>query len=400
MPEIIPTRPPRPPGLRILVAEDSLEDRGRILDLLHADPEVEVVGCAGDGEEALRLALELVPGCICLDLQMPRMDGFTFLRVLMSKRPTPVIVISASSRKQDVFKALELGALDFVAKPDPRDGAGDLSGVRDDLLAKVALVRALAPLGPAVPLPAATAGLEVVAPRYAVNGPDGVAARPRITGGAAARPATPTPTPAPSRSPAPPARLVVIGASTGGPAALGQLLAALPHDLPVGYAVAQHMPRPFTGSFAERLAKTTAFDVREAQEGDQVAQGRVLVAPGGRHLRLVRAGGPLAPVRAALLAPDPRDGRRYCPSVDVLFESAAEAMGDRVCAVVLTGMGNDGRAGIAHVKEAGGLALAESESTAVVFGMPREAVETGKVDAVLSLEEIVLRVRRFAEGQG
>jgi two-component system chemotaxis response regulator CheB len=334
--------------IRVLVVDDAVASQRAIVEMLRRGPDVQVVGCAQDGEEALRLALQLRPDCICLDLEMPRMDGFTFLRLLMSKLPVPVVVVSARSRKQDVFKALELGALDFVSKPD---GGGDLASIRDELVSKIATVRSLRT--------EAAAGARRVAGR--------------------------------------PTRLVAIGSSTGGPAALGRVLTALPGDLPLAYAVAQHMPERFTRTFAERLARTTGLDVREAAEGDELVSGRVLIAPGGRHLRVVRSGGPLGPVIAALSSPEPGDGQRYCPSVDLLFASASEAMGSRVCAVVLTGMGNDGRRGVELVKEAGGIALAESEESAVVYGMPKEAVETGKVDAVLPLEGIVARLCRFAE---
>jgi two-component system, chemotaxis family, protein-glutamate methylesterase/glutaminase len=361
--------PRRPAPLRVLAVDDSEASLRAIVGILRREADVQVVGQATDGEEALRLVLQLEPDCVCLDLEMPRMDGFTFLRLLMAKQPTPVIVVSSNARKQDVFKALELGALDFVAKPEKRDAGGDLADIRDDLVAKLAMVRALRVDSPAsVPAPPA--------------GP---------------RPPPPaTPRPPPLRGPEPPGRLVVIGASTGGPAALAQLLCALPTDLPLAYAVAQHMPERFTRAFAERLARSSGLDVREAEDGDELLHGRVLVAPGGRHLKVIRAGGALAPLRAALVPQNPRDGRRYCPSVDVLFESAADAMGDRVCAVVLTGMGNDGRRGVEKVKEAGGFAIAESEESAVVYGMPKEAAGTGKVDGVLSLEEMVSWLCRFA----
>lgn len=370
-----------PGPLRVLVVDDSERTQDAIVEMLRGDPGVEVVGRASDGEEALRQALTLRPGCICLDLQMPRMDGFTFLRLLMARQPTPVVVISSSSRKQDVFKALELGALEFVAKPDAYEPNVDVGGIREDLLRKLATIRALrVSTVEAGPEPEGRA--DVAAPAQPAAVARGEAAAPRV---------------ALHRTPGAPSRLVAIGASTGGPAALERLLAAMPRGLPIAYAVAQHMPERFTAAFAERLARSTGFDVREARDGDEFLQGRVLVAPGGRHLRIVRTGGPLGPLRASLLAPDPRDGRRYVPSIDLLFESAAEAMRDRVCAVVLTGMGSDGRQGVARVKEAGGVALAESETTAVVYGMPRRAADTGKVDEVLSLEEIVARLRRFAE---
>ncbi len=376
------TTDPRPGPLRVLVVDDSERTQDAIVEMLRGEPGLEVVGRASDGEEALRLALSLRPGCVCLDLQMPRMDGFTFLRLLMARQPTPVLVVSSSSRKQDVFKALELGALEFVAKPDVHEPDADVGSIREDLLRKLSTIRALR-VSTVEAGPEPERRTEVAAPARPV---------------AAHEPAEPAaPRVALHRTPGVPSRLIVIGASTGGPGALVRLLAAMPRGLPIAYAVAQHLPEHFTAAFAERLARSTGFDVREARDGDEFLQGRVLVAPGGRHLRIVRAGGPLGPLRASVLAPDPRDGRRYCPSVDLLFESAAEAMRDRVCAVVLTGMGNDGRQGVARVKEAGGVALAESERTAVVYGMPRQAANTGKVDEVLSLEDIVARLRRFAE---
>ena len=315
-----------------------------------------MVGSAGDGEEGLRLALQLRPDCVCLDLEMPRMDGFTFLRLLMARQPTPVLVIAQADRKQEVFKALELGALDVLLVPAEGELGPDL---RQHLLAKISLVLALRP-----------------------------GARDAVV---------PPPAPAPRREGTVPSRVAVLGASTGGPGTLASLLAAIPVGLPLAFAVAQHMPENFTAGFAARLARGSGLDVREAQEGDEVREGRVLLAPGGRHLRLVRTGGLLSPVRASLALPDKRDGRRYCPSVDELFTSAAQAFGARVCAVVLTGMGNDGCRGVQEVKAAGGLAFAESEESAVVYGMPREAFETGKVDQVLSLAGIVDRLCRFAE---
>ena len=335
-----------------------------LADRLTCEPDVQVAGRASDGEEALRLALQLRPDLICLDLEMPRMNGFTVLRVLMSKQPAPVIVVSSNARKEDVFKALELGALDFVAKPE---AGGDLSVLARELSSKLAMVRALR--APTTRRSASPAPEEPAPPPQ----------RPARLAGVRA------------------SRLVVIGASTGGPAALARLFASLP-PLPLAFAVAQHMPERFTGPFAERLARLSGLDVLEAEDGMDLVDGRVLVAPGGWHLKLLRAGGALGPLRAVLVAREDAQ-RRYCPSVDLLFESAATAMGSRVCAVVLTGMGNDGRRGVEAVKEAGGRVLAESEESAVVYGMPKEAAETGMVDAVVSLAEIAEHLARFAEGR-
>jgi two-component system chemotaxis response regulator CheB len=287
------------------------------------------------------------------------MDGFSFLRLVRARQPTPVLVVSSHARGREVMRALELGAFDFIAKPEAGDERG-LASLRRELLGKLASVRALR--------------LENLRePRAAPGGAPAAAVR----------------------AGAPPRRVVVVGASIGGPAAVSRLLAALPADLPAAYAVAQHMPERFTRSFAERLARQTGLDAREAEDGDELLEGRVLVAPGGRHLALARRG-PLGAIRARVTVAAEGDGRRYCPSVDALFESAAQAMGRRLCAVVLTGMGDDGRRGAARVKEAGGLVLAESEGSAVVFGMPREVVESGSADEVLSLDGLAARLRRFA----
>ncbi len=345
-------------GLKVLLVDDSDASRGELARILEDEGAV-VVGEARDGEQALQLALYRRPEVVILDLQMPRMDGFTFLRLLMARRPTPVVVLSSQSRRQDVFKVLELGALDFVAKPE----AGPLAPVREELLQKCGLVRAL-------------------------------------------RVRTPAPQPADEHDPAgpppdtEPARVIVVGASTGGPRALQELLGAMPGNLPVAILVAQHMPEKFTRAFADRLARTTSFHVTEAVDGDLVAEGRVLVAPGSAHLELrreARAGGTL---RARLVQPDAAGySARICPSVDRLFTSAALAMPRRICAAVLTGMGSDGAAGGLAVKAAGGLVLAEAEETAVVYGMPLAVQATCQVDEVLPLPALAARLTRFARDE-
>jgi len=341
--------------LRVLLVDDSDASRGELGRILEEAGHL-VLAQARDGEEALRVALSRQPDVVLLDLQMPRMDGFTFLRLLMGRRPTPVIVLSSQSRRQDVFKTLELGALDFVAKPD----AGGLAGVREELLAKLALVRALR--------------IGNLAPRHTVDH-EPAAPRPLVE----------------------PPGVVVVGASTGGPRALQELLSSLPSDLPVGILVAQHMPEKFTRAFAERLGRTTAFSVTEAVHGDVVAAGRVLVAPGGGHLELRRDPGPDGTLRAAVEASESGGASaRQCPSIDRLFASAVRAAPRRLCAVVLTGMGSDGAAGVRAVHAAGGLTLAESEETAVVHGMPGAAVASGAVDEVLGLPAIAARLVRFA----
>lgn len=338
---------------RVLLVDDSAVMRATLASILEGACGAVVVGAASDGEEALREALRLHPDLVFLDLQMPRMDGFTFLRLLMARRPTPVVVVSAQAGRSDVFKALELGALDFVPKPD--DGAPP-EALRSALVEKCALLRSLRIqnllLGEEAPgAPLHTAGI------------------------------------------AEPAAVVAIGASTGGPQAVQRLLAALPVEVPAGFLVAQHMPERFTAAFAERLARTTPFSVQEAAGDEVVAAGRVLVAPGGRHLEVRRDPG--GTLRTVVLAPEPGAALRPCPSVDRLFASVARAAGPRALGVVLTGMGQDGRAGVSAIKRAGGLTVAESEDSAVVYGMPQAAVESGAVDEVLPLEAIAARITRF-----
>ncbi len=338
--------------VRVLVVDDSEQGGRMVADVLLSEPDVEVVGRPRDGETALQELLRVRPDAVCLDLEMPRMDGFTFLRLLMARQPTPVIIVTGRGSKADVFRALELGALDFVVRPSEAGGMGDF---REELLARIRMVRALR--------------LDPLERRAAE--------------------------PLREEQP-PPARLAVIGASTGGPPALQRLLSVLPSDLSLAVLVAQHMPERFTRTFAERLGRQTAFDVSEADDGDAVLAGRVLVAPGGRHLAVERAAG--GRLRARVLPRAEVAGRRYCPSIDLLFESAARAMGSRVCGVVLTGMGNDGRRGVEAVKAGGGLTLAESERTAVVYGMPEEAIASGRVDEVLAIEDVAERLVRFARG--
>ncbi|MGB8929811.1 MAG: chemotaxis-specific protein-glutamate methyltransferase CheB [Anaeromyxobacteraceae bacterium] len=344
--------------LRVLIVDDSVTSRAVLARMVGGNGKGQVVGEASNGEEGLTLAESQRPDVIILDLEMPRMDGFTFLRLLMGRRPTPVIVVSSNSQKADVFKALELGALDFVAKPE----RGTLDAIRAELMEKCDLVRALK--------------LENLEPRRMVE------REPRQLG-----------------DPIEPSRVAVIAASTGGPQAIQRLLEGIPAELDLGILIAQHMPERFTRAFAERLGRTSRLNSREAVGGDVVAAGRVLVAPGGRNLMLSRdADGVL---RALVVDPAPAGvgEPRYSPSADVLFTSAARTLGERVCGVVLTGMGRDGQAGARAVHAAGGLVLAESAESAVVFGMPEAAIRAGVVHEVLPLDGLARRLTRFGLGE-
>ena len=337
--------------IRVLVIDDSAYSRRAITGILKRSPLAEVVGWAADGEEALRKVIELEPDLITLDLEMPRMDGFTFLRVVMAKCPAPVIVISGRSGHPDVFKALELGAVDFVAKPAPR-ACPSLDGIEQELLRKVHGLRELR-------IDKLRARIEK-APQVVPRGEESGDAPP----------------------------VVVIGASTGGPAALMQIFAAFGEPPAAAFLVAQHMPRDFTRSFAERLGRLTLLRAREAQGGEEPRAGEVLVAPGGSHLELEAQGGR---PRTRLLPQEEHD--RYAPRIDRLFESAAKQYGPRVLGVVLTGMGSDGRRGAAAIQAAGGRVIVESEETAVVFGMPHQVIREGAADAVLPLHAIAEAIR-------
>ena len=333
--------------IRVLVIDDSAFSRRTITRMLERSPLVEVVASARDGEEALRKTLELRPDLITLDLEMPRMDGFTFLRLVMSRCATPVIVISGRNGEQDVFRALDFGAVDFIAKPNPRAGA-ELETIEQELLRKVHAIRQLR--------------IEKV--------------RARLDSG-------PVPRGVAKQRPASAPRVVAIGSSTGGPAALMQILGSFVTAPPVAVLVCQHMPAGFTRGFAERIDRLTPFAAREAENGDVPLPGSVLVAPGGRHLELEREGG-----RVVARVGDAAATDKYAPAVDRLFVSAAKHFGAELMGVVLTGMGDDGREGVRAIKQAGGRVVAESEQTAVVFGMPHQAIRTGVVDAVLPLPEI------------
>lgn len=353
--------------IRVVVIDDSAFNRRAITKMLEEMPEVEVVGYAADGEEGIRKIIDLRPDLVTLDLEMPRMDGFTLLRIVMGYSPTPVIVISANSDDEKVFKALELGAVDFVVKPS-QGITEELLTICDDLQQKV---RAVIHLNMA-----------------------GIIRRERTV---APAPAAPAPAPESRKRAAAPARrarervaVVAIGASTGGPPALQNILTSLAGPLSFSVVVSQHMPAGFTKTFAERLNRLSPFDVKEAADGDLVRPGRVLIAPGGYNLVCERSGDQVV---ARVVKPAKED--RYVPSVDVMLNSCAAVFGPQTLAVVLTGMGNDGSKGVRAVKAAGGQVLAEAETSAVVFGMPKEAIATGVVDKVVPLDqmgrEILLR---------
>ena len=327
---------------RILIVDDSAYVRKVIRQMLSRSPFLEVVGAARDGREALELAAELKPDVITCDLIMPELDGVGFIKAQMARRPVPIVVVSVASESGElVLAALDAGAVDFVQKPTAL-ATDRVLEIADELIEKVK--------GAALARPVANRDV-----------PPAAVLRP-----AAARSVD----------------IVVIGISTGGPQALKRLIPRLPAELPVPIAIVLHMPVGYTELYARKLNEQSALHVLEAQGGEVVAKGNVYLAPAGRHLSLRRSS---AGDVVTHLDVRPLD-TLYRPSVDSLFQSAADVFGARVLGIVMTGMGSDGREGAAWIKAKGGTVLTESEASCVVYGMPRSIVEAGLSDGAVPLE--------------
>jgi two-component system chemotaxis response regulator CheB len=347
--------------IRVLAVDDSAYNRKIIRTILLEIEEVESVETASDGEEAIKAVLASPPSIITLDLNMPRMDGFTFLRWLMRNRPIPVLVISAEGDEKNVFKALDLGALDFIVKPT-RHASERIFEIREEIAAKVRAI--------------ASKDLSQYLARLPKARPEPAEAGTR-----------PLPRPEDGKTQA---GLLMIGASTGGPSAVQSVLGALDAPFPLAVVVVQHMPPVFTRQFAQRLDRNTLFTAREAEDGDALVAGTVLVSPGGFHLAVESGTNPA--VRLLTKAGDDR----YVPSVDLAMRSAATVFGPRVLGILLTGMGDDGAEGLLAVRQAGGRTIAESAETCVVFGMPRAAASRGAVEEMLPVGQIAPRAGELA----
>ena len=334
--------------IRVLVVDDSAFARQALLRMLKTDPEIEVVGMAADGREALDRVRELGPDVVTLDVQMPRMGGLEALEQIMARHPVPVLLLSSQTQEggETTMRGLELGAMDFVDKSSAQ-GSMNLLSLAEELKAKIH----------------ALAGVPV----------ERLRARP------AARPAAVGPRAERERR----ADAVVIAASTGGPTALQSIIPRLPDALGSAVLIVQHMPVGFTHSLAERLDARSALSVREAEDGETVEAGQVLLAPAGTHMKLRRRG---TRVRV-WLDEEPRSAL-HRPSADVLMAAVARVYGQRCLGVVLTGMGSDGTEGLRAIRGAGGTTLAESEDTCIIYGMPKSAVEAGVVDRAIPLDRI------------
>lgn len=342
------------PMIHVLIADDSSFMRKALTRLINEGMGLEVIGTADDGEQALTAIAKLRPDVIVLDLEMPKMTGLQALKVIMERHPLPVVIFSSQTKSgADVtLKCLELGAIDFICKPSGISTA-DLASIRYIIWQKIRAA-AHAQVSPGFPA---------------------VAHQPE-----AVRPVDDLPHPLARK-------VVAIGASTGGPRALMEVLEALPASLAAGVLVTQHMPPPFTAAMAQRLDAHCALMVREAQEDDTITNGKVLIAPGGKHLRINANG------RITLSDAPPLWGVR--PAVDPMMEDCAQHFGSACLGVILTGMGHDGTAGLARIHHEGGQTIAQDEPTSVVYGMPRSAVEAGIIDQILPLSSIAGSIRTW-----
>jgi two-component system chemotaxis response regulator CheB len=352
--------------IKVLIVDDSAVIRQAMTEILAGDPAIEVIGTAADPFIAADKIRQQLPDVITLDIEMPRMDGLTFLRKLMSQHPIPVVICSSLTGKgaETTLKALQYGAVEIISKPK--------LGARQFLEESRVLIRdavKAAACARVRPLCAARAEVEPKLTADAVLRKSGGGEIIRTT-----------------------EKVVVVGASTGGTEALRIFLEALPHDAP-GVVIVQHMPEHFTAAFARRLDGSCRVAVKEAASGDSVIPGRALIAPGNRHLLLKRSG--------ARYHVEVKDGplvSRHRPSVDVLFRSAARYAGRNAIGLIMTGMGDDGARGMLELKEAGAVTFAQDEASCIVFGMPKEAIRLGAVEAVLPLPELAPAVLRAYRG--
>jgi two-component system, chemotaxis family, protein-glutamate methylesterase/glutaminase len=366
--------------VRVLVVDDSALVRKLLTEMLSGDRGIEVVGSAGDAYLARERIKQLNPDVLTLDVEMPKMDGVTFLRNLMRLRPMPVVMVSSLTEHgaEITLDALEVGAVDYLPKPK-LDLAATLGSYAEELIAKVKMAaqarvrsydgRVIPAASPSSGSTAGTARM-VIAPRLSA---DAVLAKTE------------------TRTFRTTDRIIAIGASTGGTEAIKDVLVQLPADTP-GIVITQHIPKAFSGPFARRMDSVCQMTVYEAEDGQQILPGHVYVAPGDKHLLLVRDG-----ARYVCRLDDGPPVNRHKPSVDVLFRSVAQQAGQNAIGVLLTGMGKDGAIGLKEMREVGCPTIAQDEATSVVWGMPGEAHAIGAAVETLPLPDIAKRIRNLAE---
>jgi two-component system chemotaxis response regulator CheB len=347
--------------IKVLVIDDSAFNRRVLSDILSSMPDIEVAGVAVDGEDGLRKLISLKPDVVTLDLEMPVMDGFMFIRMSMATAPTPIVVVSSKKEDVNVFKAMDLGAVDFLAKPtdviSPK-----LFDIKSELIEKIII--------------ASKTKISTIKKRIHKF-------RELDIHGKKIKDSDKICSASFNFNDTKQIEVVAIGASTGGPSALKNLLSELPVNLDVAVVVSQHMPKGFTASFSRRLNESSEYLIVEAEDGEHLEKGKVLIAPGGYHLMFEQSRNN---VHVKLNPSSSHD--KNIPSINSMFKSISNIFKSKVLGVVLTGMGSDGKEGVFCIKNFKGKVIAESEETAVVFGMPNEAIKTGIVDKVVPLDDI------------
>lgn len=363
--------------IKILVVDDSAFMRKAISVMLESDPGIRVVGTARDGEEGIEKVRLLKPDLVTMDIEMPRMDGLAALREIMVKNPVPVMMVSSltTAGAQATLEALDLGAVDFIPKQMSYVSL-DIVRIKEELIAKIKDI---------------ARRKHILMSRYQQRRLDQMS-RPSSETAVVASPPLILSTAASStiRKRHHQVGLIAIGSSTGGPPALQAVISKLPRNLPVGILIAQHMPPLFTQSLAERLNSLSTLTVREAQDGDKVEAGLVLIAPGGRQMTVNRRGG-----QAYVSVSDEPSNTLYKPCVDIMSNSVAEAYGTTTMGVILTGMGNNGLVGMRLIKTKGGIVIAQDERTCIVYGMPRAVIEAGITDHIAPIDSIAAEITSY-----
>jgi two-component system chemotaxis response regulator CheB len=366
--------------INVIVVDDSAFMRKSLAMLLESDPLIKVVATARDGKEGIDKIREFKPDLVTMDIEMPGMDGLTALGIIMKEMPLPVLMVSSltTDGAKTTLDALNLGAVDFIPK-ELSFVSLDIVKIKAELVSKVkSIVQSRSLQFRLQRIKAASQGIRNSA----------AAARGEAGAGAPVRPATPHTIPRRKDL-----RAVVLGISTGGPFALLQTIPKLPKDFPLGIAIVQHMPPRFTKSMAERLDGLSQLSVKEAEDGDRLEAGMVLIAPGGQHMVFRNHGSDIV----ARITPDPTD-TLYRPCADVMMSSVVQAINGPLLGVIMTGMGKDGLEGLRKIKQKGGMVVAQNEETCVVYGMPKAAVDDGIADLVLPLEDIPLALTKIVKG--
>jgi two-component system chemotaxis response regulator CheB len=349
--------------IRVLIVDDSSFIRMAIRGILERDPDIEVAGSAIDGADGVKKAIDLRPDIVTMDVEMPKMDGITALKEIMAKAPMRVVMVSTLTNEgaRATFEALEAGAVDYVPK-NVTDCNTAQKIFKEELLRKIK-----AAAGSLVPR-------KTILPTRVDRPTTHTAASTKLVAGRIS--------------------CIGIGASTGGPVALQEVLSRIPANFPYGIVVAIHMPKAFTGPYADRLNSKCSLTIKEASDGDVIRPGTVLVAPGGVHSTLVRQNG-LITVRTVPTTELPQ--YVYIPSVDLMLSSMADVSNGTALGVILTGMGSDGFKGMQHIKKRGGSTLVQDEATSTIYGMPKACIEGGIADLVLPLDQIGFEISKIAE---